>query len=113
MNAIERARRVEPSATQVGRLRGKQMSHSAREPGTLGGHHPSDQELVESYEQQTRELRSLQRKADRAQAALKASRKIFKELFADPEFVSLLRIEGKGTAPRYLVNGASDVEMVR
>lgn len=113
MKAIERAPRVEPSASQAGSLCGKQMTHRALEPGTLGGHHPSDQELVEMYQQQTREHRSLQRKADRAQAALKASRKIFKELFADPEFVSLLRNEGKGTAPRYLVEGVSDVEMVQ
>ncbi|WP_457337172.1 hypothetical protein [Rhizobacter sp. P5_C2] len=89
------------------------MTHRAPEPGTLGGQHPSDQELVESYQQQTREHRSLQRKADRAQAALKTAQKIFKELFADPEFVSLLRNEGKGTAPRYLVDGVSDVEIVR
>jgi ParB family chromosome partitioning protein len=113
MKAIERGQRVKPTATRVGNLRGNQMTRRAPEPGTLGGHHPSDQELVESYQQQTREHRSLQRKADHAQAALKTAQKIFKELFADPEFVSLLRIEGKGTAPRYLVNGATDVEMVR
>jgi ParB family chromosome partitioning protein len=78
-----------------------------------GGQHPLDQALVEIYQQQTQEHRLLQRKADRTQAALKASRKIFEELFADPEFVSLLRNEGKGTAPRYLVDGVFDVEMAQ
>lgn len=113
MKAVERARRIEPSATQIGSPRGKRTNHRDPEPGTHSGHHPPEQDLVEIYQQQTQEHRSLQRKADRAQTALKTAQKIFKELLADPEFVSLLRSEGKGTAPRYLVSGVSDVEMIQ
>jgi hypothetical protein len=111
MNAVEKTQRSEPSATHRDGPRGKRMNHRTPEPSMHGGQHPLDQALVEIYQQQTQEHRLLQRKADRAQAALKASQKIFKELFADPEFVSLLRSEGKGTAPRYLANGGSDVGM--
>ncbi|WP_457334986.1 hypothetical protein [Rhizobacter sp. P5_C2] len=112
MKAVERARRIEPSVSQIGSPGGKRRNHH-QEPGPRGGHHPPDQELVAIYQQQTQEHRLLQRKADRAQAALKTAQKIFKELLADPEFVSLLRSEGKGTAPRFLLEGVSDVEMVQ
>lgn len=89
-----RARRL----VEARRARGKRLGRS----GKRAGRHLNGEKLVREYEKETARQRIVIKQAQVCDTKLRFVVASLRQLFEDPEFVSLVRAEGLGKVPQHL-----------
>lgn len=94
-------RRLLQQRVRVGKAVGEQAGGSAKRKKL------SPEDLMRLYQRDAEKHKLIQLKAERVSTSLLVVNEIFKELFSNPEFVSVVKAEGLMTVPQPLAEAAS------